>query len=381
MKVLVVGGGIGGLGAAIALADRGVEVDVVEKKASFSVYGVGINVPANGLRALRSLGLLDEVLSAGFQFGHADFYDGDGEFIVHVPSAPDPDVPANNALSRVDLHRALIGATERRRVKIHYGTTVQSFNDRGDLVDVRLSDGRSERYDLVAAFDGIHSPTRRRLFGPKYDATYTGFGVFRITLPRPADIIGIRVYQAPGAKAGFCPLSAETMYMFLVTGDPAGTVHNPARFQEILRERMTRFADDSLPGQVRDGLGAGSAAIVWSPISDITLPLPWFRGRVGVLGDAAHACAPHTSQGAAMALEDAVVLAEELTGQESVEERLERFQQRRYPRVKLVQDLSYAILAAEMSIDETNRRDAYAGMRKHLPAQSQQTDRMLNAPA
>jgi 2-polyprenyl-6-methoxyphenol hydroxylase-like FAD-dependent oxidoreductase len=136
----------------------------------------------------------------------------------------------------------------------------------------------------------------------------------------------------------------------------------------------------SLPGEVRDGLSS-SEGIVFSPISDVMLPLPWFSGRIGVLGDAAHACAPHLTQGAGMALEDAVVLAESLDAGGSLDERLRAFEQRRYPRAKLVQDVSRAILETEMSINADNYDDAVQAMRDHLPEQNQQVDRLLDAPA
>jgi len=74
---------------------------------------------------------------------------------------------------------------------------------------VRFTDGRQESYDLVAAFDGIKSATRRAVFGPARDAVYSGFGVFRVTLPRPEYVDGVRVYQALGVKAGCIPLSKE----------------------------------------------------------------------------------------------------------------------------------------------------------------------------
>ena len=162
-------------------------------------------------------------------------------------------------------------------------------------------------YDLVAAFDGIKSATRRTVFGAAQDAVYSGFGVFRVTLPRPSYVDGVRVYQALGVKAGFIPLSAQTMYMFVVTPDPQGISHRPQDFAAILRERMAPFG--ALPGEVREALKP-SDDIVYSPISDVLLPLPWFSGRVGILGDAAHACAPHLTQGAGMALEDGLVLAD-----------------------------------------------------------------------
>ncbi len=379
MKILVVGAGIGGLAAATALRQRNHEVDVIEVKPDFTVYGVGINQPANSLRALRSLGVLEEIIAVGYQYDVTGFYDAQGGHIVDVPSAlGGDDVPANNALSRLDLHHILVGAAEKHEVKVAYGTTMDSFTDTGSAVDVQFSDGRSESYDLVVAFDGIKSTTRRTLFGPAHDAVYSGFGVFRVTLPRPSYVTGVRVYLALGVKVGFIPLSAATMYMFVVTPDPPGVVHERARFAEILRERMAPCG--ALPGEVREALSSDDD-IVFSPISDVMLPLPWFSGRVGILGDAAHACAPHITQGAGMALEDAVVLAECLDGDGSLDERLRTFEQRRYPRAKLVQDVSHGILAAEMGITAENWNDAVAGMRAHLPEQMRGVDALLDAPA
>lgn len=379
MRVLVVGAGIGGLGAAIALRQRGIDVDLVEVKPAFSVYGVGINQPGNSLRALRSLGVLEQIIAVGYPYDGTDFYDGDGEHIVHVHSViGSDDVPANTALSRLDLAEILIDATEAHDVKISYGTTVESFVDTGQGVDVLRSDGRRESYDLMVAFDGIKSSTRRALCGPEHDAVYSGFGVFRVTVPRPASVVGARVYQSLGVKAGFIPLSEKTMYMFVVTPDAQGVSHDPQDFADILRTRMAPFG--GLPGDVRDALST-SAGIVYSPISDVMLPLPWFRGRVGILGDAAHACAPHITQGAGMALEDAVVLADCLDSSGSLDRRLRVFEQRRYPRARLVQDVSHGILASEMGITAANWDASLAGMRDHLQEQMQGVDRRLAQPA
>jgi len=144
MRVLVVGAGIGGLGAAAALGHRGHDVDVVEIKPDFAVYGVGINQPANSLRALQSLGVLAECLDAGYRFDRTSFFDQHGAHVVTITSAlGGSDVPANNALSRLDLHQALVGAADRAGVKVTYGTTVEALDDEGDTVHVALSDGRT----------------------------------------------------------------------------------------------------------------------------------------------------------------------------------------------------------------------------------------------
>jgi 2-polyprenyl-6-methoxyphenol hydroxylase-like FAD-dependent oxidoreductase len=113
----------------------------------------------------------------------------------------------------------------------------------------------------------------------------------------------------------------------------------------------------------------------------VLLPTPWFKGRVVICGDAAHACCPHTTQGAAMALEDAVVLAEELGSDRPLADALTAFGERRYPRVKFVQDVSRGILNAEMQITAENIGVAFEHMRVELPGQFAHVDEFLNQPA
>ena len=201
MKILVVGAGIGGLAAATALRQHGHEVDVVEIKPEFAVYGVGINQPANSLRALRSLGVLDQIIAVGYQYDTTGFYDDQGDLIVEVPSAMGGDVPANNALSRLDLHRILIGAAEEQDVKVAYGTTMETFSDTGNAVDVQFSDGRRDTYDLVAAFDGIKSSTRRTLFGPEFDAVYFMYNEFKSAMTQKVAIDRLLPVETEGVVA------------------------------------------------------------------------------------------------------------------------------------------------------------------------------------
>src|SRR3954462_8465776 len=164
-KVLIVGAGIGGLSAGAALASRGVEVQIVEIKPERDVYGVGINQPANSLRALKALGVLDRVREVSYVWDTTKFHDHCGNLVVAVPSRlGGGDVPSNTGLPRRDLHDILIGAAERAGARIPYGTTVDEVHDNG-AAQVRLSDGREEEVDLVVAFDGINSARRKLLFG------------------------------------------------------------------------------------------------------------------------------------------------------------------------------------------------------------------------
>lgn len=376
-RVLVVGAGIGGLAAAIAFARRGAEVEVVEIRPNAEVYGVGISQPANALRALRSLGVLDEIREVGFAYDRFQFNDWHGNPIVETPSVLGGDVPAHIALSRVDLHRILSAAAERAGAKITFEVTVRELSDREHGVDAGLTDGRTESYDLVVGFDGVRSALRNRLFGPEYEPVFTGYAVWRVTMPRPADVTNAHLFQGDQTKAGLIPLNEHSMYLLHVTAEPGNPHHDPDRFDELLIERLSGYR--GLIGELAAAI-SGSEGIVYSPLSEVFLPAPWYRGHTVVLGDAAHACAPHLTQGAAMALEDAVVLAEEVSADRPVPASLAAFMSRRFDRVKLVQDVSHQILFSEMAVTAATLPQATEQMRQHVPAQMSEVETHLNQP-
>jgi 2-polyprenyl-6-methoxyphenol hydroxylase-like FAD-dependent oxidoreductase len=382
-RVLIVGAGIGGLAAGAALGQAGIDVEIIEINATSNVYGVGINQPANSLRALKRLGVLEQVLAVGFEFDRYEFRDYRGELIVSVPSliGGSGDVPANVGLTRRELHDILIGAADRAGASVAYGTQVAELHDGGDSVHVTRSDGVERDYDLVVAFDGINSPMRRRLFGGEITPVYTGYGVWRITVPRPPEVTGCALFQGPNAKAGYIPLSDQLMYLLHVTPEPAHVHYDERAFPQMLRERLEGFG--GIPGEVRDAI-TDEDVIVYSPLSEVMLPAPWHRGRVLIAGDAAHACTPHITQGAAMAIEDAVVLADELTREpgRALAASLEAFNARRHPRARFVQDVSRGILNAEMSITDLDTLAVAAEhMAAELPAQMAQVDAFLAQPA
>jgi 2-polyprenyl-6-methoxyphenol hydroxylase-like FAD-dependent oxidoreductase len=378
-NVLVVGAGIGGLAAAAALGQRGVDVDVVEIKPDSTVYGVGINQPANSLRALEKIGVLDQILEVGVVYDGYTFNDHHNNPIVAIESQlGDERIPPNCALPRRELSRILIGAAEAAGVATRYGTTVAELNDRGDGIGVTFSDGSSADYDLVVGFDGIKSPLRKRLFGDAYEPVYSGHVVWRVTVPRPDFVERSDLFQSPRSKGGYIPLTAETMYLLLVTSEPAGVKYDPADFPELLRERLSEF--EGPLGDIRDNLKDGDD-IVYSPLSEVLLPPPWHKGLVVLGGDAAHACTPHITQGAGMALEDAVVLAEELFDGDTIPAALTSYVERRYPRAKFVQEVSRGILESEMAIDEETLVPTISRWPDELPGQFAGVDAFLNEAA
>src|SRR5947208_899277 len=155
MRVLVAGAGIGGLSAGIALARRGIEVEVVEAKPVDMPVGVGLVLPANALRGLRELGVLDQCMAAGFPFDRNRFCEPDGRLIVEVPGLIGRrDGLPSLAVHRSELHQVLASAAKEAGVPVTYGTTVSDATSDGGGAHVRLSDGRTATYDLVAGFDG-----------------------------------------------------------------------------------------------------------------------------------------------------------------------------------------------------------------------------------
>ena len=221
-------------------------------------------------------------------------------------------------------------------------------------------------------------PLRSRLFGPEHDPVYTGHAVWRLTVPRPPHITYGALYQSPRNKAGHIPLSEETMYLLLVSPEPEGVHYGPGDFAAMLRERLAEY--EGVIGDIRDNIEEGDD-IVYSPLSEVLLPVPWNKGRVVLGGDATHACTPHITQGAGMALEDAVVLVDEVCGDGDMETALSAYAERRFPRAKFVQDVSRGILDAEMSITAETLATAAEHMAAELPGQIGKVDEFLNQPA
>jgi 2-polyprenyl-6-methoxyphenol hydroxylase-like FAD-dependent oxidoreductase len=206
----------------------------------------------------------------------------------------------------------------------------------------------------------------------RHDPDYTGFAAWRVIVARPATVTTMAFYQGLGSKTGVMPLNDETMYLFHVCPEPGNPWQGAETLVPELRRRLTGYG--GVIGEVRDALTDGDE-VVYSPIESLRVPPPWNRGRIAIGGDAAHATPPHLTQGAAMALEDAVVLAEELTTTGSVDEQLSRYAKRRYPRSSSVLDFSLGMLRDEQSITtEEQLERARSAMRDELPDRLAQSD-------
>lgn len=346
-RALVVGGGIGGLAAGVALRQQGVAVDLVELKPDLSVYGVGIIQPNNTLRALAKVGLAQACVGVGAPFPGWRIHDAAGNVLMDAPSTSDadPSYPPNNGITRPKLHKILTTAAQREGVDLRFGDTIDTMEDGADCVTVRFTSGRSGRYGLIIGSDGIYSDLRRRLFGDQHQPRFTGQGVWRYNLPRPAGMEWGQLFFGPHSKVGLVPMSRDLMYMLIVTAEPGNPRLGGDGMAEAMRQRLETFSGpiDDLKPLITDPAG-----VVYRPMETMLLPAPWMKGRTLLIGDAAHSTTPHLAQGAAIAIEDAVLIGELMGRDAPVPALLDEFMARRFARAKHVIDSSVQIGEWEM---------------------------------
>ncbi|MFI9626361.1 FAD-dependent monooxygenase [Streptomyces sp. NPDC052042] len=355
LRVLVHGGGIGGLTLATALGRCGHTVEVAEVRDEVEALGVGIIQPSNALHVMREIGVLDDCLEAGFEWETLTIVDPAGGTLAEIPQPRMDDAPSNNGIPRPALARVLNAAAVAAGAAIRFGTTITELTDDGAGVDVTLSDGSTGRWDLVVGFDGIGSPLRTRLYGNRYTPEYTGFANWRVTVPRQPRVQGVVMGTAgKEAKALLTPITDDLMYLGAVFAEAEDFRPDPERAHEQLAERLTMFS-----GPVAEALAAitDPASVVYSRISQVTVEEPWHVGRVVLAGDAAHASTPHIAQGAAMAVEDALVLAQSLDAETDVDAALDAWEARRRPRAMWVQAMSRAVLKQETGSETTPEED------------------------
>jgi len=356
--VLVAGGGVGGLSAALAFAQRGVEVMVIERRPDFEIPGVGLGQPANALRVYDALGVLDEILEIGFAYDHMTIVDAERRLIAeHKFLLGDDRVPSFCALPRSDLHRILVDAARKAGVTIRLGVHVTAIDEtQNDRAAVTFSDGSSATFDLMAGFDGIRSTTRTQLFGTMFVPRHSGFGAWRVQVPKEDCVTGMEFWQGIEGKVGAMPIGKNLMYLFNIRPEPAGALYEREEMAPLFKQRLAQFG--GFVARIRAGLNRDSD-IVYSPIEPMLVPWPWHRGRVVIGGDAAHVFAPHLTQGAAMAVEDAFVLVREVMKAEGpIEQRLMRYAQERYGRCAFVYTFSGQWLEQEQSIHTPEQMDA-----------------------
>ena len=363
-RVAIVGSGVAGTAAAILLAEGGVEVDVFEVKPEFSALGSGITLQGNALRVFDRLGVWEQVKEAGYSFDQTGLRapGPDAPVIAQIPDARTggPEYPAVAGMYRPDLARILADRATDLGARIHYGTTVTSFSQDDEGVDVTLSDGSTGRYDLLIGADGLHSDIRKQL-GIEVEPERTGMGIWRAFVPRPKDVTQTDLYYGgPVYIAGYTPTSDEMMYAFLVEPAEHRQVLSPEEGVQVMKRLSQAYGGPW--NEIRESLGDASR-VNYTWFTQHVVPDAWNRGRVVIIGEAAHSCPPTIAQGAAQAAEDALVLSELLLERDAVDQSLwDEFHVRRLPRATEV--VAASVQLGQWQIDHVQDADVPGLMRR-----------------
>lgn len=336
-RILIAGGGIAGLTLATALRQRGFTAELAERSQEWQTVGAGIAVQPNGVRVLRALGMGSAIEEAGTIIRHWDFCDQQGTVLCETNlEALWGEVGPFFGIARAALQRVLREGAAA--VPTRLGISISSLAQDERRVRVAFSDGSMGDYDLVVGADGLAS-TVRKLIGSLASPLYTGQMVWRSLAPiRPRGLTRLQFLLGEGCFFGLCPIGNGQTYGFGNMTMPR--FHDPVEGRLTrLRERFAAFGD-----VVQDYLASltSDEQIHCSPVEWVEQE-EWLTGRVVLIGDAAHASVPMMGQGGCQAMEDALVLAEVLRAEDSVEGALETYVSRRRPRVGWVQQQSRVV--------------------------------------
>ena len=359
--VLVIGGGITGSMLSLALAQRGVRVDLAEITKDWRGVGHGITVQGNALAALARVGVLDEVLRRGVPYDTLRMRQADGTLIAELPTprTGGPDLPATMGALRSDLQAVLRDHVYAAGVNVRLGLSVRAVTTDAERARAEFTDGTAGQYDLIVGADGINSAVRG-LLGITTSPQPSGMSIWRVVAGRPAELDCSELYyNGPRYKAGYSPISADKCYAFLLDVDGVRADFGDKPDWELMFERSAGYGGTW--GKVRETIGPDSD-VSHTRIEWLLVPDPWYRGRAIVIGDAVHACPPLIAQGAAMCAEDAVVLAELVTGDLPLSAALRAFMDRRMPRVEIVVRNSMLLVRYEMNTEPHTDADVAHAM-------------------
>ena len=338
VSIAVIGGGIGGLAAALSLLREGFDVHVYEQVPVKREVGAGFVLTPNATRLLYHFGLTEKVQAIGVAidaFRQRRWQDG--RTLLRAPLAVPPgQLPMTYTSHRADVLSVLTEALPGERV--HAGHRLSALSDHGDHVELQFDNGVRGQADIVIGADGIHSTVRGLLFGPE-KPRYTGCVAYRGLVPieRLAHLdlpVESQLWLGPGAHFVHYPVHAGKLLNFACLVDREAWTKESWTEPGDPADVRAFFA--AWHPQVRTILSALDETFVWGLFDRAPLPR-WSVNRVTLLGDACHPMLPFMAQGAAQAIEDAATLAAVLAKTDDLVEGLRRYEALRLPRTAAIQ--------------------------------------------
>ncbi|NNG75821.1 FAD-dependent urate hydroxylase HpxO [Acinetobacter sp. ANC 4277] len=333
MEITIIGAGMGGLTTGIALKKFGHQVTIYEQAEQILAMGAAISLWSNGVKCLNYLGLTDQVAKLGGQMDHLAYMDGlTGDvmtqfslhpLIAEVGQRPYP-------VSRSDLQNMLMD--EFGRENIHLGKKMLSFTEANDVVTVQFADGTQVQTQLLVGADGTHSITRAYVLGEQVERRYAGYvnwnGLVEISEDyAPAD--QWTTYVGEGKRVSLMPVADHRFYFFFDVPLPVGLENNRSNYKALLKEYFTGWCPQVQ--KLIDNINEQTTNRV--EIHDIEPFAQFYKGRVVIVGDAAHSTTPDIGQGGCQAMEDAIYLSRALQiNTLGLEDALKRYQNKRNER-------------------------------------------------
>jgi len=365
MEIAIIGAGMGGLTTGIALKKFGHRVTIYEQAEQILPVGAAISLWSNGVKCLNYLGLTEQVAKLGGQMNDLAYIDGlNGEVMTQFSLAPLIEEVGQRPypVSRAELQNMLMDEFGRQDIQL--GKRMVSIEDKGQHVEIGFQDGSTVSAALLIGADGTHSMTRQYVLGKQVERRYAGYVNWNGLVEISEDLAPAQqwtTFVGEGKRASLMPVAEHRFYFFFDVPLSAGLENQRSEYKPLLKQYFSGWCPqvqrliDSIDEQKTNRV----------EIHDIEPFTQFYKGRVVILGDAAHSTTPDIGQGGCQAMEDAVYLARALQiNTLGLEDALKRYQNKRNERANEL------LLRARKRCDVTHMKDEqitkdwYADLRK-----------------
>jgi 2-polyprenyl-6-methoxyphenol hydroxylase-like FAD-dependent oxidoreductase len=363
MRILVSGAGMAGLSAGITLGAAGHDVTLVERANHLRVNGSPIDIRGDSIEVAAKMGVLDGIRARRVDMSERiEFVDSRGGLLAEMPDSEFNDSPDDTEIPREDLAHVLRGALDPT-TPLRFNESIAELHDDGRGVDVRFASGERERYDVVVGADGMHSATRRLVFGPEDQfLRHLGFYVALTELPAGYANSDRRnpMYNFAGHMIGIAAYRDKALGVFMFRSPWISyDYHDLAAQQQILRDAYAGHTEWKVP----DLLDAAchDEELYFDSVSQINMP-SWHLGRVVLLGDAAYCASPLSGRGTSLAMTGAWLLAQALREYpDDIAAAFEQYEREQVPHVTYAQGTAgpggdVLVPATQPDIDARNQR-------------------------